>query len=452
MTLHEFLEKVIQNLFQPLLLFFYMGFLIPILHVGFDFPHQVYQGLVIFLLVSIGWHGGEELAKLPVSELYQALGFMLVGFVVNFCIGILAYVVLRAVTKLRRIDAATVAAYYGSDSAGTFATCIGALGSLQIGAMALVLGGAQIPYENLGLGKELDARKVEEALADPAIVKRWEQQGIAVAQVRQAVEEGRQYVGAPYMPVMLAVMEIPGCLVGLYLVARLRRTGMDVHGNMKDEPHYDPQLPSSATSNGGSSVHGVDYQPPEVEGNGTEPAKSFSILSPALLHEVFLNTGIYLLFGGIAIGFVGELQGSQAVAKYDPFYVDMFYGALGLYLLEMGLTASKRLSDLKAAGWRFIAFGILAPNVFATIGMLVAHAYSAVTGADFTIGTYMLFAVLCAAASYIAVPAIQRLVIPEASPTLPLAASLGLTFTYNVTIGITVYEVIAKWLATHLHF
>ena len=56
----------------------------------------------------------------------------------------------------------------------------------------------------------------------------------------------------------------------------------------------------------------------------------------------------------------------------------------------------------------------------------------------------MLFAVLCAAASYIAVPAVQRLAIPEASPTLPLAASLGLTFSYNVTIGIPVYIVIAK--------
>ena len=64
--------------------------------------------------------------------------------------------------------------------------------------------------------------------------------------------------------------------------------------------------------------------------------------------------------------------------------------------------------------------------------------------ARFEIGTYVLFAVLCGAASYIAVPAVQRLAIPEASPTLPLAASLGLTFSYNVTIGIPVYIQIAK--------
>jgi hypothetical protein len=66
----------------------------------------------------------------------------------------------------------------------------------------------------------------------------------------------------------------------------------------------------------------------------------------------------------------------------------------------------------------------------------VAHAFRLITGSPLQLGTYALFAVLCAAASYIAVPAIQRLAIPEASPTLPRAASLGLTFSYNVTIGI----------------
>ena len=73
-----------------------------------------------------------------------------------------------------------------------------------------------------------------------------------------------------------------------------------------------------------------------------------------------------------------------------------------------------------------------------------AHAYSSLTHTHFELGTYVLFSVLCAAASYIAVPAVQRLAIPEASPTLPLAASLGLTFSYNVTVGIPVYIEIAK--------
>src|SRR4029078_11739827 len=118
-------------------------------------------------------------------------------------------------------------------------------------------------------------------------------------------------------------------------------------------------------------------------------------------------------------------------------------GMLCLFLLEMGMTASKKLKDLKAGGWQFIAFGLIAPNIFATTGILIAHAYSMFLGQPFEVGTYVLFAVLCGAASYIAVPAVQRLAIPEASPTLPLAASLGVTFSYNVSIGIPVYIVIA---------
>src|SRR3954449_11885358 len=175
----EFWENFRHNLFKPLLLFFYMGFLVPVLRVKLDFPHIIYQGLTIYLLIAIGWHGGEELASLPASQLANAAGFMLVGVVTNFFIGITAYMILRACTRLRRVDAATVAGYYGSDSAGTFATCVG------------VLLTAKIAY-------------------------------------------------AAYMPVMLAVMEIPGCLVALFLVSTLRRSGMDAFGNMPEEPGYNP--------------------------------------------------------------------------------------------------------------------------------------------------------------------------------------------------------------------
>ena len=92
----------------------------------------------------------------------------------------------------------------------------------------------------------------------------------------------------------------------------------------------------------------------------------------------------------------------------------------------------------------FIFFALLAPNVFATIGIFAAYTYAYLTHTDFKTGTYVLFAVLCGSASYIAVPAVQRLAIPEASPTLPLAASLGLTFSYNVTIGIPLYIEIVR--------
>ena len=142
------------------------------------------------------------------------------------------------------------------------------------------------------------------------------------------------------------------------------------------------------------------------------------------------------------------MQGPTVTREDDNFFINLFQGVLCLFLLEMGMTASRKLKDLKSGGPGFIAFGLIAPNLFATLGIFVAHSYARITGTHFEVGSYVLFAVLCAAASYIAVPAVQRLAIPEASPTLPLAASLGLTFSYNVTIGIPVYIVIAQQVMT----
>jgi hypothetical protein len=153
--------------------------------------------------------------------------------------------------------------------------------------------------------------------------------------------------------------------------------------------------------------------------------------------------------GGLIIGLVSGLQGEMVGADDDTFFVMAFQGVLCRFVLGRGMTASRKLKDLRSAGPGFIVFGLVAPNVFATLGIFVACSYASLTHADFKPGTYVLFAVLCGAASYIAVPAVQRLAIPEASPTLPLAASLGLTFSYNVTVGIPLYIEIAR-LVRHL--
>ena len=81
--LEQFLYNVSHNLFKPLLLFFYMGFAIPLLRVPFEFPKVLYQGLTMYLLIAIGWHGGEELASLSAIDLQHAAGFMIIGFIVN---------------------------------------------------------------------------------------------------------------------------------------------------------------------------------------------------------------------------------------------------------------------------------------------------------------------------------------------------------------------------------
>ena len=394
-VLGEFWYNFRHNLFKPLLLFFYLGFVIVLLKVQYEIPYVVYQALTMYLLLAIGWHGGEELAGIKLNMLGPVLGFMVMGFLLNFVIGLMAFGILRKATHLREVDQATVGGFYGSDSAGTFVTCLGVLTATHIAYNA-------------------------------------------------------------FMPVMLAVMEIPGCLVALYLVSRLRKRGMDALGNMPHEPGYDPQALRPVTEDNSSGSHGhgssaiesekalaLEKMENELAGNGSiaPPPKGMNF---KLFHEVFLNPGLVLLFGGIFVGFASGVQGAAVTRADDSFFVTLFQGILCLFLLEMGMTAARKLKDLKTAGLGFILFGVLAPNLFATIGILSVHAYSSLTHTPFELGTYVLFSVLCAAASYIAVPAVQRLAIPEASPTLPLAASLGLTFTYNVTVGIPVYIEIAK--------
>ena len=163
-----------------------------------------------------------------------------------------------------------------------------------------------------------------------------------------------------------------------------------------------------------------------------------------LMHEVLLNPGTFLLFAGVGIGLISGLQGERVTEQVDRLFNFEFQGLLCLFLLEMGITACRRIKDLKTAGINFIAFALIAPNLFAIMGLAIAAGYSQLTGYQMELGTYLLFMVLCGSASYIAVPAVQRMAIPEASPTLPLAASLGITFTYNVTVGIPVYLELAK--------
>ncbi|ORB76026.1 sodium-dependent bicarbonate transport family permease [Mycobacterium scrofulaceum] len=406
--LDELWQNFIHNLFKPLLLFFYFGFLIPILKVRFEFPYVIYQGLTMYLLVAIGWQGGEELAKVKPADLDNIAGFVALGLALNFAIGALTYVLLRYLTRLRRVDRAAVAGYYGSDSAGTFATCVAVLASVKIASDA-------------------------------------------------------------YMPVLLAFMEIPGCLVALYLVARLRHRGMDETGFMPDEDGY---TTPAAVGPGAAAQHGrpegVDdraergieeelelslekREHPEWYGDGRQRAKA-PLLSRGIAQEVFFNPGLILLVGGIAIGFIGALQGQKVVHDQNELFVAAFQGVLCLFLLEMGMTASRKLRDLRLAGGGFIAFGLVAPNLFATLGIVGAYAYANLTDTHFQPGTYVLFAVLCSSASYITLPAVQRLGIPEASPTLPLAAALGLTFSYTVTVGIPLYieinRAVAHWFPT----
>ena len=130
----------------------------------------------------------------------------------------------------------------------------------------------------------------------------------------------------------------------------------------------------------------------------------------------------------------------SGLAKMDPFTEKLFYGALCFFLLDMGIVAAQRLQDLSKAGWFLIAFSILAPLLHAVVGLALAVAL------DLPQGDALLFMVLCASASYIAVPAAMRMTVPQANPSFYISTALGVTFPFNVVVGIPAYMAMARYV------
>ncbi|MBS3785448.1 MAG: sodium-dependent bicarbonate transport family permease, partial [Gammaproteobacteria bacterium] len=156
----------------------------------------------------------------------------------------------------------------------------------------------------------------------------------------------------------------------------------------------------------------------------------------ALGREVFLGKSIVLLLGGLLIGWAA---GPEGVKPIEPLFFDLFQGVLALFLLEMGLITASHLGVLRRYGLFLAAFGVLMPLFGSVIGTMLGGLLG------FSVGGMMLLATLAASASYIAVPAAMRISVPEANPTLSLAASLGITFPFNVLIGIPLYLAMAQW-------
>ena len=156
-----------------------------------------------------------------------------------------------------------------------------------------------------------------------------------------------------------------------------------------------------------------------------------------LLHEILLGKSIVLLVGGLMIGWV---SGPEGIRPLEPLFFDLFKGVLALFLLEMGLIAAGQVRALRERGAFLGAYGLLVPVPLASIAALVGWAIGLSPG-----GTTLL-AVLGGSASYIAAPAAIRIAVPEANPSMSLAASLGVTFPFNIVIGIPVYFAIANAL------
>ena len=152
------------------------------------------------------------------------------------------------------------------------------------------------------------------------------------------------------------------------------------------------------------------------------------------LREVLTGRSILLLAGGLLVGL---LTGPSGYTKVEPFFGALFTGVLALFLLEMGAIAGRRLGEVRKAGPGLIGFALGFPLLAGTAGVVTGQAVGLSVGGSTVLG------VLCASASYIAAPAAVRLALPEANPGLTLTASLGLTFPFNLVIGIPVYLAIA---------
>lgn len=157
-----------------------------------------------------------------------------------------------------------------------------------------------------------------------------------------------------------------------------------------------------------------------------------------LVHEVIFGKSIYLLLTGLVAGYI---LGPQGMAPVKIVFFDPFKGALTFFLLEMGLVASRRLSDLKNAGSFLIFFGIIMPLISGALGTVVGY----YTG--LSVGGTAVLATLAGSASYIAAPAAMRIAVPEANPTYYLTASLVITFPFNLIFGIPIYY----WMSLMIH-
>ena len=138
---------------------------------------------------------------------------------------------------------------------------------------------------------------------------------------------------------------------------------------------------------------------------------------------------------------IGWIAGAEGIKPLDRLFLDLFKGVLAFFLLEMGLVVASRFADLRRAGPFLLCFAIAMPVAAGLLGIFTAQLIG------LSVGGAALLATLYASASYIAAPAAMRIAIPEANPALSIGAALGITFPFNLLIGIPLYHGLAVRLA-----
>lgn len=158
----------------------------------------------------------------------------------------------------------------------------------------------------------------------------------------------------------------------------------------------------------------------------------------SIVRHSFTNSSVLMILGSLIIGIIADTKQAEGI---KPFTTDIFKGFLAIFLLEMGMLTAKRFSAFLQYGVFVTAFAILAPAVN---GCLVAWASQFITH---DVGNRFIFGILAASASYIAVPAAMRLAAPKADPGLYIPMALGVTFPFNITVGMPLYFgiIVGNW-------
>lgn len=311
-------QTLFDNITNPALLFFLLGILAVQIKSDLKIPDNSSKFISIYLLLSIGFKGGQELSHSLMN--FEVVSSMGLGLLLAILVPLTSFFVLRG--KFGVANAGAIAASYGSVSAVTFVTAVSFLDF-----------------------------------------------------------EAVRFNG--HMIAVMALMEAPAIIVGVLLINYFKK----------------------------------------------DREKSESSMSKILRHSV-TNASVFLILGSLIIGYLASPAQAEGI---KPFTTDIFKGFLVIFLLDMGIVSGSQLSSVAKKGLYPFLFSSVMPFVNGLIALFISMQLTDV------MGNQLLFAILGASASYIAVPAAMKQAVPEANPSLYLSMALGITFPVNVMIGIPFY-------------
>jgi hypothetical protein len=314
-------QILINNLTNPSLLFFILGVLAVKLKSDLEIPPTSAKFIALYLMISIGFKGGQELSHSEFTTgIFWALAF---GVLLSGSIPFYTFFILKR--RLGVPNAAAIAAAYGSISAVTF-----------------VAAAAFLEAQGIGFGG--------------------------------------------HMVAVMALMEAPAIISGVILLRK--------------------------------------YTPSKSEGG----------IKQIIIHA-FTNSSVLLILGSLVIGLIADEKQAEGI---KPFITDIFKGFLAVFLLDMGITSGRKLKAFFKTGYFSSLFAILVPLIN---GVVVAYISQWISP---EVGDRLIFAILAASASYIAVPAAMKLSNPEADEGLYVPMALAVTFPFNLTLGMPIYWMIIQ--------